>query len=154
MATLARSQERELRAWLQGRAAPGAPETLQSALEAVAARVEATHHAAVDVVVVGDATLDPQLDAVVAAVGEAATNAARHSGVTEVSLYVEVEADTVTAYIRDEGKGFDPATVPGDRRGIAHSIRGRIERHGGSVDITTEAGEGTEVAITLPRRNP
>jgi signal transduction histidine kinase/phage shock protein PspC (stress-responsive transcriptional regulator) len=152
MATLARSQERELRSWLQGRTADGAADTLASALEAVAARLEATHHVAVDLVVVGDALLDDQLRAVTAAAGEAAANAARHSGAQEVSIYVEVEPETITAYVRDEGLGFEPATVPDDRRGIAHSIRGRIERHGGTVKIDSQPGEGTEVAMSLPRR--
>ena len=152
MATLARSQERELRTWLQGRGGIAEGDTVLSALEQLAARIEATQHAAVDLVVVGDAAVDNQLGAVVAAVGEAATNAARHSGVDELSVYVEVEPATVTAYVRDEGKGFDPASVAGDRRGIAHSIRARIERHGGTVQIDSSAGEGTEVTITVPRR--
>ena len=152
MATLARSQERELRSWLQGRGGAVAGDTVLSALEQLAARIEATHHTAVDLVVVGDAGLDEQLGAVVAAVGEAAINAARHSGVDELSIYVEVEPATVTAYVRDEGKGFDPASVPDDRRGIAHSIRARVERHGGTVHIDTAIGEGTEVVLTVPRR--
>lgn len=154
MATLARSQERELRSWLQGRAAPGDADTVSSALEQAVARVEATEHAVVDVVVVGDAPLDEQLSAVVAAIGEAATNAARHSGVPDVSVYVEVDPATVTAYIRDEGKGFDPAAIPDDRRGIAHSIRGRVERHGGTVAVDSRPGEGTEIVLTVPRRQP
>ncbi|HWB71500.1 MAG TPA: PspC domain-containing protein [Egibacteraceae bacterium] len=152
MATLARSQERELRAWLQGRTQRSDAETVQSALEALAARIEANHHAAVNLVVVGDAPLDEQLGAVVAAAGEAATNAARHSGADDVSIYVEIEPDTVTAYVRDEGEGFDPAAVPAERRGIAHSIRGRIRRHGGTVTIDSQPGEGTEITMAVPRR--
>ncbi len=50
--------------------------------------------------------------------------------------------------------GFDPASVPTDRRGIADSIRGRIERRGGTVEIDSEPGAGTEVAIALPRGRP
>jgi signal transduction histidine kinase len=150
MATLARSQERELRTWLQGRSADGQADTLQAALERAAARVEATEHVAVDLVVVGDAPVDDQLAALVAAIGEAATNAARHAGVAELSIYVEVEPTQISAYVRDEGKGFDPAQVPADRRGIAHSIRGRMERHGGSVRVDSVPGEGTEITMVLP----
>ncbi len=151
MAILARSQERELRAWLQGRSDAGAPSSVHSALEAVAARIESTHHVPVDVVVVGDAPLDAALSAVVAAVGEAAGNAARHANSPEVSIYVEIESEAVTAYVRDEGEGFDPASVPADRRGIAHSITGRIERHGGQVVIDTRPGQGTEITMSIPR---
>jgi len=149
--TLARRQERELRSWLYEEPAPPQQERLKSAVEALASRVEELHAIAVDVVVVGDEPLDERSRAVVLACQEAAVNAARHSGVTAVSVYVEAEPDGITAYVRDEGKGFDPDAVPPDRRGIRDSIRGRIERQGGTVTITSEPGGGTEVAIHLPR---
>jgi signal transduction histidine kinase/phage shock protein PspC (stress-responsive transcriptional regulator) len=149
--TLARRQERELRSWLYEEPVPPQQERLKSAVEALASRVEELHAIAVDVVVVGDEPLDERSRAVVLACQEAAVNAARHSGVTTVSVYVEAEPDGITAYVRDEGKGFDPDEVPSDRRGIRDSIRGRIERQGGTVTITSEPGGGTEVAIQLPR---
>lgn len=150
MASLARRQERELRAWLYGTPEAGA-ERLQTALEAMAAAVEEGHEVAVDVVVVGDCPLDERAGAVVHACREAATNAALHSGSDEVSVYVECEPTVVTAYVRDRGRGFVPGDVPSDRRGIADSIRGRIERQGGTVAITSAPGEGCEVHITMPR---
>jgi signal transduction histidine kinase len=61
-----------------------------------------------------------------------------------------VEPDTVAAYVRDEGKGFDPAAVASDRRGIADSIHGRMERSGGTAVISSEPGGGTEVQLVLP----
>jgi signal transduction histidine kinase/phage shock protein PspC (stress-responsive transcriptional regulator) len=149
--TLARRQERELRSWLYEEPAPPQQERLKSAVEALASRVEELHAIAVDVVVVGDEPLDERSRAVVLACQEAAVNAAKHSGVTTVSVYVEAEPDGITAYVRDEGKGFDPDSVPPDRRGIRDSIRGRIERQGGTVTITSEPGGGTEVAIQLPK---
>jgi len=82
---------------------------------------------------------------------EAAINAARHSGVPRVSVYVEAEPEAITAYVRDEGKGFDPETIPPDRHGIRDSIRGRIERHGGTVTINSEPGGGTEISVYMPR---
>jgi signal transduction histidine kinase len=85
------------------------------------------------------------------ACGEALTNAAKHSGAARVSLYVEVDAEAVTAYVRDQGVGFDPAAVPEDRRGIADSIRGRLQRHGGTVEVVSAPGNGTEVRLRLPR---
>ena len=80
---------------------------------------------------------------------EAATNAAVHSGADDVSVYVECAPLAIDAYVRDRGKGFDLET-PTERRGIADSIRGRIERNGGAVSVTTSPGEGCEVHITLP----
>jgi signal transduction histidine kinase len=149
--TLARRQERELRSWLYGQPAPLERERLGAAVETLASRVEELHAVAVDAVVVGDEPLDERSRAVVLACQEAAVNAARHSGVARVAVYVEAEADGITAYVRDEGKGFDPEAIPSDRRGIRDSIRGRIERHGGTVTITTEPGAGTEVALHVPR---
>jgi signal transduction histidine kinase len=146
---LARRQERELRAWLYR--APAPEGRLRPAVEEIATRVEQRHNVPVDVVVVGDAPLDEAARALVDACQEAALNAARHSGAPLVSVYVEVEPDELTGFVRDEGKGFDPEEVPTDRRGIADSIRGRIRRHGGTVTIQSSPGEGTEVQLRLPR---
>jgi len=152
MASLARTQERELRAWLYGRAPTLAGTRLRDAIDAMAGRVERDQQVKVEAIVVGDADLDERTRALVAAVGEATLNAARHSGATEVSVYVEVEDEATTAYVRDLGSGFDPGKVAADRRGIADSIVGRLERHGGSAHVTSRPGGGTEVAMHLPRK--
>jgi signal transduction histidine kinase len=81
----------------------------------------------------------------VLAAREAMANAARHAGVDEVSVFVEPAA----VYVRDRGAGFDPEAVASDRRGLAESIRGRMERVGGSARIVTSPGEGTEVELHL-----
>jgi len=152
MVSLARTQERELRAWLYGRAPTLAGARLRDAVDAMAGRIEQEQQVKVEAIVVGDADLDERVSALVAAVGEATLNAARHSGATEVSVYLEVEADAVSAFVRDLGTGFDPDTVAADRRGIADSIVGRLERHGGTATINSRPGGGTEVAMRLPRR--
>jgi signal transduction histidine kinase len=152
---LARAQERELRAWLFDERPPegeGHPTTLGAALEAVVTEVEAEHDIEVDLVVVGDRDLvDPRLDALVAAVREATFNAARHAHVDDVSVYVEVTDSTVTAYVRDRGVGFDPEAVESGRMGLRESIIGRMARHGGTAEINSTPGEGTEVVLELDR---
>jgi signal transduction histidine kinase len=156
MTSLARTQERDLRAWLYGRAPALTGVRLRDAIDAMAGKIERSEQVSVEAVVVGDAELDPGLRALLAACGEATLNAARHSGVTDISVYVEVEPERVSAFVRDHGGGFDPAAVPDDRRGIADSIVGRMERYGGTVEITSRPGGGpgggTEVALRLPRR--
>jgi len=151
MASLARTQERELRAWLFGRAPSVRGVTLRDALDSMAGRVERSHHVKVEAIVVGDLELDEELRALMGACSEATLNAAKHSGVDEVSVYLEVENTQVSAFVRDEGTGFDPGAVPEDRRGIADSIVRRMERHGGTAEIRSEPGRGTEVVIRLPR---
>ena len=154
MASLARTQERELRAWLYGRAPELAGVRLRDAIDSMAGRIERQHQVSVEAVVVGDAELDDRLRALVNACAEAVANAARHSGSTAISVYVEVETDTVSAFVRDQGSGFDPDVVPPDRRGIADSIVGRLERRGGTAYVHSQPGAGTEVVIQLPRRAP
>jgi signal transduction histidine kinase/phage shock protein PspC (stress-responsive transcriptional regulator) len=150
MSALARVQERELRAWLYRPQQPSG-DLLSTAVDGLAERIELSHRIRVDSVVVGDTPLDAGLQAVVDACGEALTNAAKHSGAVSVSLYVEVDPEAVTAFVRDQGKGFEPETVPEDRRGIADSIRGRLQRYGGTAEVVSSPGEGTEVRLRLPR---
>jgi phage shock protein PspC (stress-responsive transcriptional regulator)/anti-sigma regulatory factor (Ser/Thr protein kinase) len=157
-----RTQERELRTWLYDEKGYGrtsaeasgtgeAPATLAEALAAAAAEVEDTYAVSVQSVVVGDCPLDGQLAAVAQAAREAMVNAAKHAGVGEVSLYVEVEPDVVHVYVRDRGSGFDPDAVSTDRHGLANSIHGRMERNGGKVRLRTAPGDGTEVQLEMPR---
>ena len=150
MVGLARVQERELRAWLFGAPRPGL-DFLSTALEAVASRVESQHRIAVEVVVVGDEKMDEGITALVDATTEATLNAAKHSRADSVSLFVEVDESTATAYVRDKGCGFDPRIVPKQRGGIAKSIRARMERHGGRAEIISAPGQGTEVKLQIAR---
>ena len=151
VAALARRQERELRAWLDHRPTTSEQQDLRGAVDALASRVEEQHHVTVDTVVVGDTPVTEHVAALLLACQEAATNAARHSGASRVSIYIEADGDGVTAYVRDEGAGFDINAVPADRRGIAESVIGRMRRHGGSATITSRPGHGTEVQLQLPR---
>jgi signal transduction histidine kinase/phage shock protein PspC (stress-responsive transcriptional regulator) len=145
---LARGQERELRTLLYGsRTASG---QLADELRVAAAEVEDAYVISVETVVVGDAALDDGLAAAAAAAREALVNAAKHAGVTEVSLYAEVEPDAVSIFIKDRGVGFDLDDVASDRQGVRGSIIGRVERHGGDVKLRSQPGSGTEVEIRMP----
>ncbi len=161
---LARGQERELRAWLYGpqgygraqrariNSTNGAMPAFAAALHSAAGEVEDTYAVSMQVVVVGDCALEESLPALVQASREAMVNAAKHAGVAEVSVYAEVEPGQVQVFVRDRGAGFDPAAVAADRHGLADSIRGRMERHGGTVSLRTAPGEGTEVQLAIARR--
>jgi signal transduction histidine kinase len=152
VAAIARRQERELRAWLAGRPAPGAAARLAPALEAAATEVEERYGVPVEVVVVGDRDLDPSVEAIVAAAREAMTNAAKFGGGSTVDVYAESSNGRTQVFVRDRGPGFDPARLPSDRRGVRESIVGRMERHGGSATITSSAETGTEVELLLEAR--
>jgi signal transduction histidine kinase len=147
---LARGQERELRAWLYEPAvATGG--TWAGLVADVVAEVEGNHAMTVDPVVVGDAPVDDALAGLGAATREALVNAAKHSGAASADLYTEVTPERVQVFVRDRGVGFDPAAVPADRRGLRDSLTGRLIRLGGTAEIRSAPGEGTEVELVLPR---
>jgi signal transduction histidine kinase len=152
MVTLARQQERELRSWLYGTAASHGDGTLSSALEHLAEELEATYAVPIEVVRVGDAAVDADVQALLGAIREACTNAAKHARADVVDVYVEVEDAEVVAFVRDRGIGFDPSRVPTDRQGLRASIVERLDRHGGRSSIVSAPGQGTEVELVLPRR--
>ena len=151
MAALARRQERELRGWLYGGGSEPNPDTVRAALEHLAGVVEDRHGVVMEVVAVGDAPLDPAMESLVAAAGEAMTNAARWSGCPTVSVFVEATPQAVDVFVRDRGAGFDPEAVYEGSHGIRDSIRGRLDRVGGRCDISSSKGHGTEVRLHLAR---
>jgi signal transduction histidine kinase/phage shock protein PspC (stress-responsive transcriptional regulator) len=151
MSNLARTQERELRSWLYGRTTPNDHPSVSGAIDSLVDQIEREHAIAVEAVSVGDASIDDEARALLAAAREALVNAAQHSGATVASLFVEIEPQRMSVYVRDQGAGFDRASVGADRRGIADSIEGRIRSVGGSAEVVSTPGSGTEVRITVPR---
>lgn len=145
---LALGQERELRAWLYTGKNEAATSTAQALREQVES-TEATYGVAVDVVCVGDVEPGPAELALVAAAGEAVTNAVRH-GTPPVSVYLEVGRDRVEVFIKDRGTGFNIEAIPADRHGVRGSIIGRVERAGGSA-IIRALDPGTEIHLSVPK---
>ena len=149
VASLARRQERELRGWLYADQPLGDDgSSLVAALSAAAADVEELQGVRVEIASSGDATPD---SALVLAAREAMTNAAKFAGVEEIDVYAEVSDADIAVFVRDRGIGFDPKAVPDDRQGIRESIKGRLERAGGTATVTSLPGGGTEVELRLPR---
>jgi signal transduction histidine kinase len=147
---LARRQERELRDWLYGDQS-GGEGAFREAVVAMGAEVEDLLGTPVEVVVVGDCERNDAVNAMIQAGREAAVNAAKHSGTDGISVYGEAHDGSVTLFVKDRGRGFDPRAVDPERRGIAESIIQRMERHGGTATIRSEPGTGTEVQLRLTR---
>jgi signal transduction histidine kinase len=93
---------------------------------------------------------------VTAAVRAALDNVRRHCGEqARAWVLVEDEPDVVTVTIRDDGPGIPAgrlaeAAVAG-RLGVSHSICGRLRDLGGSAQVSSVPGEGTEVTLRIPR---
>lgn len=89
-------------------------------------------------------------EGLVGAAREAMLNAARHAGGT-VSLYLETGAAGIELSVTDRGPGFSLDDIPQDRLGVRESIRGRMQRIGGSASVRSgPGGVGTEILLTLP----
>ena len=154
LAAVARASDRELRAWLyHGSATSGG--SLSQQVRVVGDRVAAMYDIDVDVNVIDDGAPFPAgaVAAVVGAIQEAATNAAKHAGASRIVVYAEVDdAGVLFASVRDDGIGFDPATQP-PGRGIEQSIRARMADVAGSCEIDSAPGKGTEVRLWIGRRS-
>jgi signal transduction histidine kinase len=157
VARLVRMQERDLRSWLVDPESFGMtsvpPTTLAASAFEIEHEVEDCYAIAVEVVIVGDCKLDVAVLALLGAGREAAINAAKWSEAPSVSIYIEVERERISMFVRDLGRGFDPAEVPSDRQGITGSIVERMARHGGHATIRSMPGAGTEVELVLPLKS-
>lgn len=147
LSRLAREQERDLREFLFG-SKPAATD-LGAALRSAAARFEDVFGGRAQVLVPDDMGLPKaSVAALAGAVGEALTNAGKHGQATKVVIFVDDE-DGVFCSVKDDGRGFDPATTI-EGIGLSRSIRGRIEEAGGRVEVAGARGSGTEVRLWLP----
>jgi PAS domain S-box-containing protein len=79
---------------------------------------------------------------------EALTNARRHSGARKVEVKLKTEGGKIVAEVVDDGRGFDPASP---RAGVGLStMRERAEGLGGEIEVKSQLGEGTKVALRVP----
>ncbi|MFF3321895.1 MacS family sensor histidine kinase [Streptomyces sp. NPDC002889] len=91
-----------------------------------------------------------------AAVGAALDNVRRHAGDgAQAWILVEDWPDEVVVTVRDDGPGIPEgrlAQAEGEGRlGVALSIRGRLRELGGSAELISVPGQGTEVELKVPR---
>lgn len=82
------------------------------------------------------------------------SNVLQHAKATEVWVDLRHAADQLELVIRDNGIGFDRNTVGGDGRAESSlglfAMRMRARQVGGSVQIKSAPGEGTEVRAVIP----
>jgi signal transduction histidine kinase len=77
---------------------------------------------------------------------EALTNSAKHANASQVLVTAERRNGTLVLSVRDDGRG---GAQPSERSGLA-GISDRVAALGGSVQITSPPGQGTEVVAELP----
>ncbi|MEO5923016.1 MAG: two-component regulator propeller domain-containing protein [Bryobacteraceae bacterium] len=84
---------------------------------------------------------------------EAVANALKHAEAHSIAVQLNDAADGVVLTVADDGKGFDPSNSfsgIGGHFGII-GMRERAEREGGTFSISSEAGRGTLVEVTVGR---
>ncbi|MFI1566011.1 MacS family sensor histidine kinase [Streptomyces sp. NPDC020490] len=91
-----------------------------------------------------------------AAVGAALDNVRRHAGENARAwILVEDEPGEVVVTVRDDGPGIPEGRLSqaeGEGRlGVALSIRGRLRDLGGTAEVISVPGQGTEVELTVPK---
>ena len=99
-----------------------------------------------------EGTLAPSLkveEALFRIAQEALANSARHSQATQVELTLTSEQDRCTLTVHDNGQGFDSATMQGKGIGL-RSMQERIHAVGGTLNVTSALGEGTQVTASCP----
>ncbi|MFC8079702.1 MacS family sensor histidine kinase [Streptomyces sp. NPDC057307] len=94
-----------------------------------------------------------------AAVNAALDNVRKHAGDGARSwILVEDSPDEVIVTVRDDGPGIPEgrlAQAEGEGRlGVALSIRGRLRELGGTAELISVPGQGTEVELKVPRVSP
>lgn len=152
LARLARDTDRDLRSFLAGigdRQQSRLGDALRVSCEAFAHHFDLTPQLLLDDVPgrLGQASVR----ALVGAVAEALANAGKHASALNVVVYAgpDEPGGGVLVTVNDDGCGFDLTQIPDDR-GLARSIRDRIEEIGGRVEVLSTPGQGTEVRLWAP----
>ncbi len=143
--------EEARRSVLDLRAAPLENRQLSEALKALVDRWEAeTGIGARYSDVNGSRPLPPRVEAALYRIcQEALANVARHAEAGRVSVRLVATPDQVQLSVEDNGRGFDPSCVPGDRHGLV-GMRERAQMLGGTLEVRSVLGEGTLVEASVP----
>ncbi|MFE9651306.1 sensor histidine kinase [Streptomyces sp. NPDC006365] len=84
---------------------------------------------------------------------EALSNASRHAHAGRLGVTLSFMGNEVVLDVRDDGRGFDPLTLP-SRNGHGgfglDGMRARAERIAGSMTVESEPGHGTAVSARVP----
>ncbi|MGI9174605.1 MAG: chemotaxis protein CheB [Rhodothermales bacterium] len=138
-------------------------EGLDQSVEWLALQMEDVHGLEVDVETIGSGKV-PGRDLHVLLfqlIRELLFNVVKHAETSKAQVQLRSDDEMLTILVKDEGRGFDPETVPGPKgleltsgdlaTGLGlFSIRERLRAVGGMLEIESAPGRGTHVTIRLP----
>jgi signal transduction histidine kinase len=86
-------------------------------------------------------------------VAEAVRNAVRHAQARRIEIDIRYSEDNLRLRVRDDGKGIDPVVL-GQDHVVGHwglrGMRERAELIGGTFEVWSQLGTGTEAELTIP----
>jgi len=107
-----------------------------------------------------DDLLDPAIEApLLRVIQEALTNARKHAQATQAHVTLTLTEHTCQVIIADNGRGFSPILVENRKSDEGGHIglkimRERIVEIGGTLDVRSTLGEGTQIIVQVPRATP
>lgn len=124
-------------------------------VDAFEAMVDEHRAEGLQVDVTGDTAVLGALDhtastALFRAVGQCLANVRKHAGTDRAEVSVFDDGASCTVMVVDDGRGFDEQETSPDRMGLRGSVRERIARVGGDVQVWSSPGSGTSVMMTVP----
>lgn len=127
---------------------------LPAALHAISESVGSAEAPSIEVRVAGEArTLPPGADFHLLRIAqEAVTNAIKHGAARSILIGLDYLGDRARLVVRDDGRGFDPATArhePGPHFGLL-GMRERAAKIGATMDLASSPGRGCMVTVELP----
>ncbi len=152
-ADLARESLTEVRRSVQAiRPGPLEATRLPEALGDIATSWSAVNEVPVEVTVTGERRpLHPEIEVVLLrAAQEGLANAAKHSIASRVGITLSFLDGSIALDIRDDGKGFDPATAVFESGFGLAAMRQRVENAHGNLQVESAPGEGTALSVRIP----
>lgn len=84
------------------------------------------------------------------AIQELLSSSALHSQATGIKVQLDLNDRLVRAQVEDNGRGFDPHTIPAEAELTIKAIRERMDMLGGTFDLDSAVGKGARFSFQLP----
>ena len=127
---------------------------LAAALQWLADREGSRHNITVDCECPDQCDLDPEMNTVLfRSVRELLTNVGKYAQATQARIWLRCAGDAIVVGVADNGVGFQPGggSGTGETGGFGlFSIRESLAQLGGSLQVRSAPGEGTECVLTVP----
>jgi signal transduction histidine kinase len=92
---------------------------------------------------------DERTDLLLRTLQEAVRNVLRHARARSVRVTLDVDEQRARLRVGDDGVGFTPGSARPDSLGLT-LLRGLAEQTGGRLEVTSGAGSGTTLQLTVP----